>query len=157
MHESKKNKEFLTKLINYIKRKNNVIPIGALITKYNKIISIATNSNQYGINHAECQAIYNAQKNLQSMSLDECTLYTTLEPCIMCVGAAINANIKLIYFGCTSEKSGIQTYFNIYNLEIIKIININCYQNEIKSIIQSFFNEKRKNKKKKINKKIRAL
>jgi len=77
-------------------------PIGALIVKDNKIISRSYNGLPDNIDptaHAEILAIRKAAKKLGSRYLEECTLYTTNEPCAMCSGAIVWANMKGIVFG----------------------------------------------------------
>lgn len=81
----------------------NEVPVGAVVVKDNKIISKGYNSReqtQNAIAHAEILAIKAACKNLGSWRLSGCTLYVTLEPCLMCIGAAINARLPEIIFGC---------------------------------------------------------
>jgi len=56
--------------------------------------------------HAEMLALREAARALNSWRLDECTLYVTLEPCIMCVGAILQARIARLVFGCLDPKAG---------------------------------------------------
>ena len=72
------------------------IPVGAVIVKNGEIVSRGYNkreSSQNATFHAEIIAIQKACKKLKSWRLDECDLYVSLEPCPMCLGAAINARI----------------------------------------------------------------
>ena len=85
------------------------VPVGAVITLNNKIISKAYNKrekNQRSTHHAEILAIQKACKKLKSWRLDNCDIYITLEPCPMCAGAIMNARIKNVYFGATDKKNG---------------------------------------------------
>jgi tRNA(adenine34) deaminase len=140
MHNTKKNKEYMNILVNHCSQTKKNIPISSLIIKKNTIISLARNNLR---DHAECLAIKKAQKSLGSHSLSDCILLVTVEPCLMCVGAAINADIKIIYFGCTSDKSGIQSFHRIYELPIIHIIHITGYELQIEKKMRSFFKKKR--------------
>ena len=56
--------------------------------------------------HAEIEAIREAAREVGHWRLEDCTLYATLEPCPMCAGAAVNARIRRIVFGCTDPKAG---------------------------------------------------
>lgn len=80
-------------------------PFGAVIVDKNgKIISSGSNEvlkNNDPTAHAEVVAIRSACEKLNTYDLSECTLYTTCEPCPMCLSAIIWANIKEVYYGCT--------------------------------------------------------
>ena len=85
------------------------VPIGAVIVKDGKVIAKAHNlreSKHIATYHAELIAIEKACKKLNSWRLDDCELYVTLEPCIMCAGAIINARINKVYFGAYEPKGG---------------------------------------------------
>ena len=84
------------------------IPVGAVIVKNGEIVSRGYNkreSSQNATFHAEIIAIQKACKKLKSWRLDECDLYVSLEPCPMCLGAAINARIKNVYFAAKQTSS----------------------------------------------------
>ncbi len=81
-------------------------PFGAVIVKDNKIIAKGTNlvtSSNDPTAHAEIVAIRNACKELNSFQLDDCEIYTSCEPCPMCLGAIYWARPKNIYFACTKK------------------------------------------------------
>ena len=82
-------------------------PFGAvIIDKNGNIISNGNNKvllNNDPTAHAEIIAIRNACEKLETYDLSDCILYTSCEPCPMCLSAAIWANIKKIYYGCTKE------------------------------------------------------
>ena len=85
------------------------VPVGAVIVKDGKIISRAYNKRETGKNaiyHAELSAIEKACKKLGGWRLSGCTLYVTLEPCIMCAGAIINARIDRVVIGTKDPKAG---------------------------------------------------
>ena len=82
------------------------LPIGCVIVKDNKIIGEGHNEIFFRTNptaHGEMVAIENACKNLESLSLSNCIIYTTLEPCPMCLAAIYWSNLKAIYFANTNE------------------------------------------------------
>ena len=85
-------------------------PFGAVITdKDGNIISVANNQvlkNNDPTAHAEVQAIREACKKLNTHDLSGYILYTSCEPCPMCLSAIIWANIKEVYYGCTKEDAG---------------------------------------------------
>ncbi len=79
-------------------------PFGAVIVKNNEIIATGANcvtSDNDPTAHAEMVAIRNACKNLDTFQLDDCEIYTSCEPCPMCLGAIYWARPKAVYFGNT--------------------------------------------------------
>lgn len=85
------------------------VPIGAVIVAENQIIARAHNLSQQ-LNdftaHAEMQAYTSASNYLGSKYLNDCTLFVTLEPCVMCAGAAYWTRVGRIVFGAYDEKRG---------------------------------------------------
>ena len=108
-------------------------PFGAVITdKYGKIISNGNNKvikENDPIAHAEIIAIREACKKLKTYDLSDYILYTSCEPCPMCLSAIIWANIKEVYYGCTKEDAGkigfrddvIYDFLKGYNKDLIKL------------------------------------
>ena len=85
------------------------VPIGCVIVKDDKVIARSHNikeSTHNPMGHAEIIAISKACKKLQNWRLEDCDIYITLEPCIMCTGAIIQSRIKNIYFGAYDPKGG---------------------------------------------------
>ncbi len=83
------------------------VPIGAVVVLNGKVIARGHNrrtKRQIATAHAEIEAIEKACKKLKSWRIPECELYVTLEPCPMCMGAALNARIKNIYYGAPEDK-----------------------------------------------------
>ena len=85
------------------------VPIGAVVVHDGQIIGRGHNMRekfQDVTYHAEILAIMEACTNLGSWRLEDCELYVTLEPCIMCSGAIVNARIKNVYYGAKDPKAG---------------------------------------------------
>lgn len=85
------------------------VPIGAILIKDNKLIATGFNApirDNDPCSHAEIIAIRSAAKILDNYRLPETTLYVTLEPCIMCMGAIIQARIPHVVFGAFDPKTG---------------------------------------------------
>ena len=130
--------------------KNNEVPIGAVIVKDGKVISTGFNlveSKNSSLYHAEIIAIKKAQKFLKDWRLNECTLYVTVEPCLMCTGAIINSRIKKVVFGLKEEKFGAivsKIKINEYKFNHKFEFEIDeTYSDEIKNLMQLFFKMKR--------------
>ena len=85
------------------------IPVGAVIVADNRIIARAFNRTE-GLNdptaHAEILALGSAAEHLQSWRMEQASIYVTLEPCVMCVGAILNARIASIFYGAKDPRFG---------------------------------------------------
>lgn len=125
--------------------RSDEIPVGCVIIKDDKIISRSHNSKiKYNIpiNHAEITAIRDACINLNSMYLNECSMYVSLEPCTMCSGAIIESRISNLFIGtCNPYKGFFSTNYHkdFKNLNITWLNNKRC-----EYILNSFFHKKRK-------------
>lgn len=78
-------------------------PFGAVVVKGETIVGRGHNrvlSKKDPTCHGEIEAIRDACTNLDTFDLSDCTIYTTAEPCPMCLGAILWANIKTVYYGC---------------------------------------------------------
>ncbi len=85
------------------------VPVGAVIVKDGEIIASAHNNREAtgdATGHAELLAIRKACEALGGWHLEKCTLYVTLEPCPMCMGAIINSRIGRVVFGAKDAKAG---------------------------------------------------
>ncbi|MCK5075851.1 MAG: tRNA adenosine(34) deaminase TadA [Calditrichia bacterium] len=95
------------------------VPIGAIIIKNNEILGKGYNLTeklQDPTAHAEMIAITAAAEKLESRRLLECTLYVTIEPCVMCAGAIVLARISRLVFGAYDPKAGaVSSLYNICN------------------------------------------
>lgn len=127
--------------------KSNDVPVGAIIVKNGIVLSKAHNKrekNQIVTNHAEIIAIEKACKKLKTWRLDDCILYVTLEPCLMCYGAIIQSRISKVIYATSSEKTGF--FSNIPNtLKVnLKSEQINdIYTKESSEMLKEFFKDKR--------------
>lgn len=85
------------------------VPIGAVLVCNGKIIAQAHNTNENdndALAHAEIKVIKQGCQKLNSKYLDDCDLYVTLEPCMMCTGAILNARIRKVYFAAYNLNDG---------------------------------------------------
>jgi tRNA(adenine34) deaminase len=90
-------------------REQGEVPVGAVVVHNCEIIGSGYNQReklQSPIAHAEIFAIENASQALGTWRLTECDLYVTLEPCIMCAGAILQARLRRVVFGCLDPKAG---------------------------------------------------
>ena len=129
------------------------IPVGAVIVYQDKIIARAHNtrvSEKQVFTHAEIKAINKACKKLNSWILEDCTIYVTLEPCLMCTGALLQSRVKRIVYAATEPKHGvIESIDNVldnpkFNHKIE--ITSGILQEESSNLLKNFFRELRQNK-----------
>ncbi len=92
--------------------------------------------------HAEMQAITIAANELGGKYLEDCTLYVTVEPCIMCAGALGWSQIKRVVFGCLDEKRGYHEYAPEALHPKANVIG-GVLDSECKALMQRFFKERR--------------
>ena len=86
------------------------VPVGAVLVKDNQVIGEGWNlaiSSHDPCAHAEIMAIREAGKRVGNYRLIDCTLYVTLEPCVMCAGAIMHARIARVVFGARDPKTGV--------------------------------------------------
>lgn len=126
------------------------IPVGAVVTKDNEVISKSYNKRETGKNavfHAELDAIYQACEKLGGWRLWECELYVTLEPCPMCAGAIVNAKIPNVYFGAYDTKNGAcGSALNVLNMpnNFRPEFEGGILESECSKLIKDFFKNLRK-------------
>lgn len=88
------------------------VPVGAVIVYKDEVIARGFNTretHQISTHHAEIKAIEEACKYLGTWRLEDCELYVTLEPCVMCTGTLILSRIKKVFFGAYDPKAGAVT------------------------------------------------
>lgn len=130
------------------------VPIGAIIVRNGEIISKAYNLKEIKndtTQHAELLAIQKASKKLGAWRLEECEMYTTLEPCPMCAGAMINSRIKKVYIGAKDPKAGaagsILNLLEDFNFNHKVDIEYGIMEEECSKILKRFFKKLRETKK----------
>jgi len=132
--------------------KNDDVPVGAIIVRNNDIIATGYNRRQIDkntISHAEILAISSACRKLNRWILNDCQLFVTLEPCLMCFGAIVQARIKNVYFGAYDPKTGACGSAN--DLMDLRNSSINHHTNftggilldTCSNLIKDFFRKKR--------------
>ena len=126
------------------------VPIGCVIVCNDKIIARGHNvreTKKTPLGHAEIIAISKASKKLDKWRLEDCDIYITLEPCIMCAGAIIQSRIKRIIYGAHDFKGGALGS----SIDVLSANNINHHpevisgvlEKECSLIISNYFKQKR--------------
>lgn len=121
------------------------VPVGCVIVAQGQIVGRGhnlTETLQDVTAHAEIQAITAAASTLGGKYLTQCTLYVTVEPCVMCAGAIGWAQIHRVVFGATDEKRGF-TVFAPHALHPKCTISSGILEPKCRELMQSFFAKKR--------------
>lgn len=129
----------------------NEVPIGCIVVdENNKIIGKGFNktikSNSY-TSHAEMEALQMAAFNLQNWRLSNCTLYVTLEPCMMCTGAIFGSRLKKLIYSVENKKFGnIESIQDINNVKLNHklIVEKGLLKSESLELLKKFFENIRK-------------
>lgn len=126
------------------------VPVGAVIVHDNRIIAKAHNQVEMlkdPTAHAEMIAITQAASALSSKWLYDCTMYVTIEPCSMCVGALVLARMKKVYYGAADPKTGAcGSVINIaQNNQLNHRIEVSAglMEEECGGLLSRFFQQKR--------------
>ena len=143
--------KFMKKAIALAKKagENDEVPVGAVIVKDGEVLSYAFNkreSKKDATAHAEIMAIQKACKKLSDFRLIDCDMYVTLEPCVMCTGAILNARIKNVYFGAYISNGSISAEELSNRAELNHQTNFEggFRQEECSVIVSNYFKNKRK-------------
>lgn len=126
------------------------VPVGAVVVRAGRIIARAYNQVEMlkdATAHAEMLALTQAEAAVGDWRLNDCDLYVTKEPCVMCAGALVHVRIRRVIFGCSDPRSG--GGGGLINLLQNPALNHHCevtsgvLQNEGAAILQDFFRNKR--------------
>ena len=121
------------------------VPVGCVIVADNQVVGRGHNLTETLSDvtaHAEMQAITAATNTLGGKYLSQCTLYVTVEPCIMCAGAIGWAQVKRVVYGTADEKRGF-TVFAPKALHPKCSVSSGVLEAECRELMQSFFAQKR--------------
>lgn len=126
------------------------VPVGAVVVSGNRVISAGRNLREVkksATAHAEIVAIEKACEILGTWYLTDCDLYVTLEPCIMCAGAIINARIRSLYFGAFDPKAGacgsVTDVFRLRQLNHQVTVYSGIMEDACSALLKEFFQKKR--------------
>ena len=127
------------------------VPVGCIIVLNDKIIAKAHNKKETTndpCGHAEIIAIRKACKKINNWRLENCDMYVTIEPCIMCSGAIIQSRIKKVFYGAKDNKGGgLGTSINVLeakNINHVPEVYGGILLEECSKIISEYFKTKRK-------------
>ena len=138
--------------LSYAKEAQSVgeVPVGCIMVKDNELVSSGFNSpimQNDPTSHAEINAIRSAAFSLKNYRLNDITLYVTLEPCMMCLGAMLHARVGRLVFGACDSKVGATKMFlngdlNEHFNHTLQVTG-GVLQTECSDLLRSFFKQKR--------------
>ena len=131
------------------------VPVGAVVVCMNRIIARAHNQTEKltdATAHAEMIAVTAASNHLGSKYLNECTLYVTLEPCVMCAGALIQARVARLVYGARDERAGaVESRFRVCDTDFLNHrieVTAGVLEQECREVMQDFFRTRREARRK---------
>ncbi len=133
-----------------IARDMDEVPVGALIVKDGEIIAKAYNTREHtkcATHHAEILAIERACEKLGGWRIPNATLYVTMEPCVMCAGAIMNARIDRVVYAVPDLRFG--AYGSLFDLRSFPLNHTpevvgGVLADEGRELLQSYFKQKRR-------------
>lgn len=146
-NQQKKDEQYMRKALAEAEaaKQAGEIPIGAVIVCKDRLVSRGHNLTETLCDvtaHAEMQAITSAANSLGGKYLTECTLYVTVEPCVMCAGAIGWAQIRRVVYGAPDEKRGFTRYAPSA-LHPKATVTQGVLEDECRRLMQDFFKDKR--------------
>ena len=126
------------------------VPVGALIVHRGEVIARASNTRETtkcATHHAELLAIEEACRTLGGWRLPDCTLYVTMEPCVMCAGAIINARINRVVYGTHDIRFG--AFGSLIDIPSVPLnhkvsVTAGVLADECRDLLSTYFRAKRK-------------
>jgi len=129
------------------------VPVGAVVVMNERIVGRGHNrviTDQDPTAHAEMVALRDAARMVENYRLIGATVYVTIEPCVMCAGALVNARVRRLVYGAKDEKAGaVESGFEICTNEKLNHqleVRGGVLEEECRQVIQSFFRNKRAEK-----------
>ena len=121
----------------------NEVPVGAVLSRGDKLLCRAHNlreKHQNLLGHAELLVLKKAGQKLKSWRLEDCRLYVSLEPCLMCMGAIIQSRIPYLMYACPDPKGGFSSRYALNKGWTHKIkIKTGIGSKESSLLLKSFF------------------
>lgn len=122
------------------------VPVGAVVVYEGQIVGRGHNQRESGLDissHAEIEAMKNAAKTLGRWNLSDCTLYVTLEPCLMCAGAILQSGLFRVVYGAEDEQMGaICANYHVFDAPSAKsrpLVSRGVCSKECADLLQQFF------------------
>ena len=126
------------------------VPIGACIVTHEAVLAIAgnrTRTDQDPTAHAEIVALREAAAKVSNYRLTDSVVYSTIEPCVMCAGALIQARVSRLVYGARDERAGaVESHFRVCDTDFLNHrieVTAGVLEDECREIMQDFFRARR--------------
>ena len=133
-------------------RERDEVPIGTCIVAGETVLGIAGNRTRTDGDptaHAEIVALREAARKIGNYRLTDAVVYCTLEPCVMCAGALIQARVRRLVYGARDERAGaVESHFQVCDTEFLNHrieVTAGVLEAECREVMQEFFRTRRKN------------
>jgi tRNA(adenine34) deaminase len=134
-------------------RDRDEVPVGTCIVVGEKVLAVAgnrTRTDKDPTAHAEIVALREAAKQLDNFRLTEAVVYSTIEPCVMCAGALIQARVNRLVYGAADERAGaVESHFRVCETDFLNHrieITAGVLAAECRELMQEFFRKRREHK-----------
>lgn len=135
-------------------RKRDEVPVGTCIVSGETVLAVAgnrTRTDQDPTAHAEIVALRAAALNAGNYRLTGAVVYSTIEPCVMCAGALIQARVARLVYGALDERAGaVESRFRVCDTDFLNHrieVTANVLEHECRELMQDFFRQRRGQKK----------
>lgn len=126
------------------------VPIGACIVAGDKLLAVGGNRTITDVDptaHAEMVALRTAASSVGNHRLTDATVYSTIEPCLMCAGALIQARVLRLVYGASDERAGaVESHFQVCDTDFLNHrieVTAGVLESECREVMQEFFRERR--------------
>jgi tRNA(adenine34) deaminase len=133
-------------------RARGEVPVGACIVVDGAVLAVAgnrTRTDQDPTAHAEIVALRDAARSVNNYRLSGAVVYSTIEPCVMCAGALLQARVKRLVYGARDEQAGaVESRFRVCDTDFLNHridITAGVLERECREIMQEFFRARREN------------
>jgi tRNA(adenine34) deaminase len=131
-------------------RERGEVPVGTCIVNGNEMLAVSgnrTRTDRDPTAHAEVVALREAARRVSNYRIIDAVVYSTIEPCVMCAGALIQARVKRLVYGARDERAGaVESRFRVCDTDFLNHrieITAGVLEEECREVMQDFFRERR--------------
>src|SRR5687768_11431286 len=135
-------------------RARGEVPVGTCIVNGDEMLAVSgnrTRTDQDPTAHAEVVALREAARKVSNFRIVDAVVYSTIEPCVMCAGALIQARVKRLVYGARDERAGaVESRFRVCDTDFLNHrieVTANVLEQECRELMQDFFRQRRAEKK----------
>jgi len=131
-------------------RERDEVPVGTCIVAAGDVLAVAgnrTRTDRDPTAHAEIVALREAARKIGNYRLTDAVVYSTIEPCVMCAGALIQARVRRLVYGARDERAGaVESHFRVCDTEFLNHrieVSAGVLEEECRALMQEFFRARR--------------